>query len=156
MTGQPDPALTNPTSKNKAVVRACWPLFSLKTAGYWIKHWNLGSFPNASHLLRRTCKAQVLGSGERGLTDSKLAVVRVVSEEMAVGNAFIDMDDNQSGPCSLRKCIHLQMVIFFHCFHVFLLEVSEVSNCKAIWSSKNCCLTVGWLCLCVLGWQVFV
>lgn len=62
-------------------------------------------FPNASHLLRRTCKAQVLGSGEKGLTDSKLAAMRVVSEEMFVGNAFFDKDDNQSCPCSLRKYI---------------------------------------------------
>ena len=90
-------SLTNePHLKNKALVRACWPLFSLKKAGYWIKHWNPGSFPNASHLLRRTCKAQVLGSGEKGLTESKLAAMRVVSEEMAVGNAIFDKDDSMT------------------------------------------------------------
>ena len=38
------PGTNEPHFKNKAVVRACWPLFSLKKASYWIKHWNPGSF----------------------------------------------------------------------------------------------------------------
>ena len=135
------PRTNEPHLKNKAVVRACWPLFSLKKAVYWIKHWNPGSFQMLHISSGELAKHKYLAQARRVWQTQNWPPWELWEWLLAM-LFLIRMTRWQSKLPMFFKKIHLLNGDAFLLFLCFFVEESEVSNCKAIWSSKKSCLTI--------------
>lgn len=149
------PSTNEPHLKNKALVRACWPLLSLKKAGYWIKHWDLGFFQMLHISSGELAKHKYLAQARRVWQNQNWLPWELWVKKWPLAMLFLKrMTRWQSKLPMFFKKIHLlngDAFLLFLCFFVegiwsFKLQ-SDLKQQKILFNN--------WLVV-SMSWQIFV